>query len=76
MPFLCLAVPDREDRASLERNSIALLAEPAELTDKPGASWLGRHAVPAEIRKSGLWNVDFVGRDYDPSFLRTLARLI
>jgi hypothetical protein len=76
MPFLCLAVPDREDRASLERNSIALLAEPAELTDRPGPGWLGRHAIPAEIRRSGLWNVDFVGRDYDPSFLRTLARLI
>jgi hypothetical protein len=67
MPFLCLAVSDREDRASLERNTIALLSEPAELIDRPGPSWLGRHAVPAEIRRSGLWNVDHVGATTTPA---------
>jgi hypothetical protein len=76
MPFLWLAVPDRESRASLERNSIALLSGPAAPIDGPGAGWLGRHAVPAAIRRSGLWNVEHVDSGYDPSFLRTLARLI
>ena len=76
MPFLWLAVPDREDRASIERNSIALLSDPAASTDPAGTSWLGHHAVPAEIRRSGLWNVHYVDSSYDPSFLQTLARLI
>ena len=76
MPFLWLAVPDREDRASIERNSIALLSDPAASADPAGTSWLGHHAVPAEIRRSGLWNVHYVDSSYDPSFLQTLARLI
>src|SRR6266487_269898 len=70
MPLLWPAVPDRKDRASLERNTIALLAGPGTPIDPPGAAWLGRHAIPAEIRSSGLWNVDHVDRDYDPGFLR------
>jgi len=44
--------------------------------DRPSANRLGHHAVRAEIRRSGLWNVDHVDDHYDPSFLQTLARLV
>lgn len=76
MPFLWLSVPERSDRDSIERNSIALLSRCAGGLDIPGAGWLGHHAEREEIRASGLWNVDHVGLHYSPRFLRHLAQLV
>jgi hypothetical protein len=56
--YVWIRVPDREDRLSLERGSIALLAQYP--LAKPSPSWLGRHAVDPAIQRSGLWNTHHV----------------
>ena len=76
MPFLWLNVPVRADRGYLESNSIALLSCLTGGPDPPGASWLGRYAERAEIRGSGLWNVNHVSAHYEPVFLQRLAELV
>jgi hypothetical protein len=42
----------------------------------PARTRLGRHAERAEIRGSGLWNVEHVTGHYEPRFLQRLARLV
>ena len=37
---------------------------------------LGHHAIPGEIRQSGLWNVESVEGSCDPGFLPALEQLI
>ena len=76
MPFLWLNVPARADRGYLESNSIALLSCLTGGPDRPSTSWLGHYAEPAEIRESGLWNVQHVSGHYEPGFLRQLAQLV
>jgi len=76
MPFLWLNVPARADRGYLESNSIALLSCLTGGPDLPSTSWLGRYAERAEIRGSGLWNVQHVTGHYEPGFLRQLAQLV
>jgi hypothetical protein len=76
MPFLWLSVPDRTGRGYLESNSIALLSGLTGGPDPPSASWLGRYAERAEIRGSGLWNVEHVNDYYEPAFLQLLAQLV
>jgi len=76
MPFLWLSVPERSDRDSIERNSIALLSRRVGGLDIPSPGWLGHYAEREEIRGSGLWNVNHVDLRYDPGFLRNLARLV
>jgi hypothetical protein len=76
MPFLWLNVPDADDRGYIERNSIALTSCLADGLDPPALSWLGRYADRAEIRKSGLWNVEHVHHRCDPRFLDLLEQLV
>ena len=69
-------------RQRVEKNAIALLSDfHGSASDKQSSSWLGRHRVnPCDVKrnheklaKSGLWNVDFVGKKiYKPSFLDDL----
>jgi hypothetical protein len=66
MPLLWLNVPSRADRGYLESNSIALLSCLTGGPDLPSTSWLGRYAERAEIRRSGLWNVQHVTGHYEP----------
>lgn len=40
--------------------------------DAPSPGWLGLHTVAAEIRTSGLWNVNHVDEPYDRAFLDVL----
>lgn len=72
MPFLWIVADDAPGKGSvrsfIERNSIALLAG----SDVPSRRWLGKHATAPEIRRSGLWNVDYVGEEYDLEFLDVL----
>jgi hypothetical protein len=39
-------------------------------------AWLGHHAIPGQIRQSGLWNVEHVTQPCDPDFLHALEQLI
>lgn len=82
MPLLWVAIEDPPGPESLrgyiERNAIALLsnckADPPLASSSPG--WLGRFSSREDVRTSGLWNVDHVGRDYDRNFLTILEDLV
>ncbi len=82
LPFLWLGVDDepgpRGDRAHTEQNSIALLSnfESATPIDPPSEVWLGLSSPRPRVRRSGLWNSNYVDRDYDPAFLRALERYL
>jgi 5'-3' exonuclease len=74
MQVLCIQVPDnpgpRSDRAYIERNAIAILSKVGSRVDVPSATWLGRSSTHPSIRKSGLWNVNYVDEPgWDPQFL-------
>ena len=74
MPFLWLPIDDPpgsgSDRGYVERNVIALLSNFAkEPLDPPSAEWLGRHSDRERVRKSGLWNNDFVDGTPEAGFL-------
>lgn len=73
MSLLWLAVEDapgpNSDRAYLERNLIGLLVGPTGPFDPPSSSWLGLFSPNERIRRSGLWNLDFLDYTYDRSFL-------
>ena len=89
MPFLWVRV-DGDDghtmRSKIEKNAIALLSNFHDSAiDKPSHEWLGKHRVNKfdvksnheKLAKSGLWNVDFVGRKgYKRSFLGDLESAI
>lgn len=74
MQILCLDVRDtpgpRSDRAYIERNAIALLSKVGSRIDVPSDTWLGRSSAHPCVRKSGLWNVNYVDEpSWDPAFL-------
>jgi hypothetical protein len=81
MPTLTLPINDLPGPASLrgwiERNAIALLSNEGKAPiDAPSEGWLGRKSNRVHVRASGLWNQEHVGKDYDPSFLDDLQRLV
>lgn len=80
MSILWLNIPDisgpESDRAYIEKNSIALLSGPTGPTDLPSSDWLGNFSTNEAIRKSGLWNVNYVDYRYDGRFLRIFARYV
>ena len=53
--FVCLSVPTQDERLTLERGLIALIAQ--HPLAAPSPSWLGRFATSPNIRRTGLWNV-------------------
>ncbi|MFB6125400.1 MAG: hypothetical protein ABEJ59_05525 [Halanaeroarchaeum sp.] len=78
LPFLWLRVDDEpsgeSQRAYIERNVIALRSNDDRTpVDPRSADWLGADSTSEEMRKSGLWNVDHVGEEYDPAFFATLS---
>ena len=83
MPFLWLAIDDpagpKSKRAYIERNSIALLSNchrrgmPVDVSSK---KWLGKDSRNSKISDSGLWNVKYVDKGYEPDFLNTLEKLV
>ena len=56
--FKCVPVKDREERLELEEQLIATLSKCPICT--PSKNWLGRYAQSDLIRKSGLWNTQYV----------------
>lgn len=76
MRVVWVAVPDAPGPASarslIERGAIALLTNGSQPSDRPSTDWLGRHSPRAEIRESGLWNVNYVGGAVVPTFLDIL----
>jgi len=80
MSLLWLNIPDTagpaSDRAFIEKNSIALLCDPKGPADKPSREWLGNFSSNEAIRGSGLWNVNYVGYNYDERFLGIFAKYV
>lgn len=76
MPFLWLNVGDapgpESERGVIERNAIALLSGYPE----PSANWLGSHSNRDRVRRSGLWNNEYVDESWNPSFLDLMEKWI
>lgn len=77
LPFLWVKVNDKPGpdsrRAVLEQNLIAILSNyRSSSVDPRDSDWLGNHSLNKMIRESGLWNVNHVAEEYDPSFLDLL----
>lgn len=77
MTVLWIDVPDEPSpnsvRASIERNAIALLSNRFKPVEPASAGWLGRSSPRNEIRRSNLWNLNYVDHAYDARFLEELA---
>jgi len=67
--------PDSK-RSVIERNAIALLSHRLTPIDSPSSSWLGNYSPREQICRSGLWNLNYVGETYTPSFLDDLETAI
>ena len=84
MPFLWIEVDDEpgpdSQRSYIESHSIALLSNynlhSTDTIDPPSPDWLGGHAWNEKVRKSGLWNSDYVDELYDENFLKVLREFI
>lgn len=92
MSLLWVAVDDTPGLASvrgyIERNAVALLSnyrigaglgssiEGPMLIDPPSEGWLGRFARSDRVRRSGLWNSDYVEAPYEAQFLDVLDRCV
>ena len=77
MWVLWLPIKNKAKRNFIESNAIALLSNYSKITvDCPSWGWLGYHCTRPKVRKSGLWNQDYVGRPYDQKFLTELGKLI
>lgn len=78
--MLWVVVPDEaspaSERSIIERNVIALLSQDAQRAAMLTNGWLGEHSPRHEIRESGLWNLNYVDDDYNPSFLAVLERAV
>ena len=73
---MSISAPECQFCADVEQNSIALTSRLADGQDQPSPGWLVHHAIPGQIRQSGLWNVEYVSQSCRPSFLATLHQLI
>lgn len=81
MTLLVLPILDPPGRDSqrcfIEQNSIALLSNFLTQTpDQPSPNWLGSSSVHPLVRRSGLWNRDYVDKEPHPEFLKVLETLI
>lgn len=68
LPFTVLEVPGHaskaNDRAFIEKNSIALLSNYGRpIIDKYSKNWLGQYSKDTKVIGSGLWNSDYVERE-------------
>ena len=80
MPFLWINVDGDNShklRTRIERNTIALLSNwRADAPDRHSPDWLGIHSGKAEIKRSGLWNVQHTKSRYDGSYLEELSSCV
>ena len=80
MPVAWVEVHDEasadSDRTYLERNFIALLAGPTGPLDLPSGNWLGHWSGREAVRYSGLWNVNHVYENFDPTALDIFEKYI
>ncbi|MFX1487030.1 MAG: hypothetical protein ACFFBS_08065 [Promethearchaeota archaeon] len=56
--FSCITVESNKDRRNLEERLIATLAKCSQITPSP--NWLGHLSPKEKVRRSGLWNSQYV----------------
>ena len=61
-------------RSFVEKNSISLLSSINSSFNFPMIDWLGNYSNREEIRKSALWNINYVNSTYDESLLDVVER--
>ena len=80
MSVLWLAIEDEagpsSDRAYIERNLIGTLVGTSGPADPPLPEWLGQFSPDERIRRSGLWNLDFLDHRYSSDFLAVLEEYV
>jgi len=80
MPFLFVEIDDEPSptslRSRIERNSIALISRYHKLVGWGDEEWLGKYSNRERVRNSGLWNNNYVGDEYDSSFLEDFETMI
>jgi len=80
MSLLWLAIQDESgpasDRSYIEKNCIGLLTCSEGIIDSGSNNWLGRYSPQPTIRASGLWNIDYISREYCPKFLDVFAKYV
>lgn len=80
MPVLWVAVDDeagpKSERAAIERGAIATLSNGLSPYRKPSESWLGNDSPREEIRRSGLWNLNYTREAPNDEFLERLEAAI
>lgn len=73
--FRCIRIEDRAERNLFEALLVATVAQCTECG--PSESWLGSSACSEVVRRSGLWNRDFVdGATLTEPDLRRLEQLV
>ena len=80
MPVLWVSVPDEPGAGSrrglIERGAISLLSNGMQPLDPPSSDWLGRLSSRAQVRGSGLWNVNHVSEAPIPEFFDALEEAV
>lgn len=60
--FRVVGIDDMEFRNLMERKLIGILSECPKC--QPSGDWLGRFAYSEKVRRSGMWNSDYVNETY------------
>jgi hypothetical protein len=81
MSVVCLTIDDppgpESERGYVERNAVGLLSNlERPVVDPPSPGWLGLNSPSAQIRGSGLWNVDHVRGANDDGFIERFEILV
>lgn len=80
MSLLYLAIGDEpspwSDRSYLERNLIATISGYNQSTDRASSRWLGRYSPHEAVRRSYLWNVNYVAEPPDTDFTEVLEHYV
>jgi len=79
MYYLWVKVDDNfTNRRIIEENSIGLLSNygKKKYLDPPSKEWLGSFSTEKKIRQSGLWNKDYVDKNYSNDFIKKLKHFI
>lgn len=61
-------------RAFIEKNSIALISSLNSSFNFSSVDWLGNHSPRKEISDSCLWNINYIDSHYDNSFLHVFQQ--
>ena len=77
MSAVWVEIRDQAARLELERQCIRLLSNYLhhdKQVEPPSDTWLGYYALSEKVRKSGLWNVQHVGRPHATGFLDSFQK--